>query len=229
MLSRKKRYLQVALNSSLTEARRIINSLPPSDRILVEAGTPLIKSYGAEAIRNLKTWWQEKLNEATQEPQENNAYIVADLKTMDRAVTEVDEAKIAGASAAVVLGVAPIETIDAFIKQCLSTSLDSMLDMMNVDEPYKILRKLKKLPTVVILHRSVDEETYNKDKTLPYQNIIKLKGTYDIFISVAGGDTSREVQRSVFNGADIVVVWKDFYKGALETGPLVENFLKDIR
>jgi 3-keto-L-gulonate-6-phosphate decarboxylase len=42
-LNPKKQYLQVALNSTLEEARKIINDLPISDRIIVEAGTPLIK------------------------------------------------------------------------------------------------------------------------------------------------------------------------------------------
>ena len=45
-LNPKKKYLQVALNSTLGEARKIINSLPVSDRIIIEAGTPLIKRYG---------------------------------------------------------------------------------------------------------------------------------------------------------------------------------------
>ena len=47
-LDPKKRYLQVALNSTLDEAYRIIHQLPVSDRIIIEAGTPLIKRYGEE-------------------------------------------------------------------------------------------------------------------------------------------------------------------------------------
>ena len=59
MLDRKKRYLQIALNSTLSEAYSIIDSLPPSERILIEAGTPLIKRYGIEAISSLYGWWQK--------------------------------------------------------------------------------------------------------------------------------------------------------------------------
>ena len=47
MLDRKKHYLQVALNSTPSDARDIISRLPLSDRIVIEAGTPLIKEYGA--------------------------------------------------------------------------------------------------------------------------------------------------------------------------------------
>jgi len=75
MLDRRKKYLQIALNSTLQEAAGIIRTLPQSDRILLEAGTPLIKHYGIEAIRFIKN----------SRPQN---YVVADLKTMDRGATE---------------------------------------------------------------------------------------------------------------------------------------------
>jgi 3-keto-L-gulonate-6-phosphate decarboxylase len=53
ILSSKKKYLQVALNSTLEDARRIISLLPTSDRIIVEAGTPFIKQYGMEGVRRV--------------------------------------------------------------------------------------------------------------------------------------------------------------------------------
>ena len=98
-LDRRKKYLQVALNSTLSEAAGIIRTLPQSDRILLEAGTPLIKHYGIDAIRFLKNSRPE-------------AYVVADLKTMDRGETEVELAHIAGASGAIALGQAPIVIIE---------------------------------------------------------------------------------------------------------------------
>src|SRR3990172_2197205 len=98
-LDRRKKYLQVALNSTLSEAAEIIRTLPQSDRILLEAGTPLIKHYGIDAIRFLKNSRPE-------------AYVVADLKTMDRGETEVELAHIAGASGAIALGQAPIVIIE---------------------------------------------------------------------------------------------------------------------
>lgn len=52
-LSKKNRYLQIAMNSTLSEAGSIIGGLPASDRIIIEAGTPLIKRYGMRAIREL--------------------------------------------------------------------------------------------------------------------------------------------------------------------------------
>ncbi|MCL4338355.1 orotidine 5'-phosphate decarboxylase [Patescibacteria group bacterium] len=224
MLDRKKRYLQIALNSTLNDAYNIIQSLPASDRIIIEAGTPLIKRYGMEAIASLYRWWGERLEGLDVSP-----YIVADLKTMDRAETEVNIAKNAGASAAVSLGWAPVETINSFIESCKREGLDSMLDMMNVEESVKVLRKLKKLPDVVLLHRGVDEEKFNRDKPIPYIQINKIHASYNLLLSIAGGDTIREVQRAVFNDADIVVVWKEFYQSTADTSQLAEEFLKAIK
>jgi len=224
MLSKKKNYLQIALNSTMDEAYNIIRSLPPNERILIEAGTPLVKHFGMTAIGNIRSWWQSRLGGTNIFP-----YVVADLKTMDRGETEVRLAKEAGASAVISLGQAPIETINAFIDSCIKYGVDSMVDMMNVEAPFKVLRKFKKLPNVVLLHRGVDEETFNKDKPIPYLQINKIRASYDVLISIAGGDTIREVQRAIFNDANIVVVWKEFYSASGTTGKLAEEFLKEIK
>jgi 2-phosphoglycerate kinase len=48
-------------------------------------------------------------------------------------------------------------------------------------------------------------------------------------VAIAGGDTLREVQRSIFNDADIVVIWKSVFQKTDETVALVEGFLKEIK
>lgn len=260
-LNPKKSYLQVALNSTLEDARRIIFSLPRNERILVEAGTPLIKRYGESGIRQIYSWyaqhlagdtftevnvsdqissWSDVLDAVrviTQTTQKSphkvlpyiKPYIVADLKTMDRAETEVAMAARAGASAAIALGIAPIETLNTFIDSCEAHGLDAMIDMMNVEYPLAILQKLRKIPPIVIIHRGVDEEALNKEKQIPLHEIRRIKGMYDIMISIAGGDTIREVQRAVFNDADIVVIWKSVYSSSDETVTLVDGFLKQLK
>lgn len=266
-LDHRKRYLQIALNSTLDEAYNIINALPVSDRIIIEAGTPLIKKYGEAGIKQIHQWYEQhlagpglnfrlpasstnsllslispavaalagqfkKTGQADYKKESKGAifpYIVADLKTMDRGGTEVAMAARAGASAAVALGAAPIETLDFFIRECEQNNLDPMIDMMNVEFPLNVLRALKKIPPVVILHRGVDEEQFNRQKQIPLHEIRRVKGNYDIMISIAGGDTLREVQRSIFNDADIVVVWKSVYQKTSETAGLVEGFLKEIK
>lgn len=288
MLNPKKKYLQIALNSTLAEARQIIFSLPASDRILIEAGTPLIKRYGEEGIAKIRHWYAQRIGvlaqpavrvqaqrshqaqlgqqiglislfkeiaeamekqkkgfpvqspilqkkseptvpQAEEVPASFDPYIVADLKCMDRGAAEVEIAKNGGADAAVALGHAPTETLDAFIENCEKAGLDSMIDMMNVDFPLTTLRQLKKVPHVVILHRGVDEEEYNKEKEIPFYEIARIKSNYDILIAVAGGDTYKDVQSAVFNDADIVVVWKNFYSASDKTAEIAGEFLKEIR
>jgi bifunctional enzyme Fae/Hps len=215
MLNKRSRYLQIALNNDLGEARSIIRQIPKSDRILMEAGTPLIKSYGMAGIREIVNAWQ--------------GYVVADLKTMDRGNTEAMLAHDAGASGAIAAGQAPIETLNVFIKTCADLGIDSMVDMMNVAQPIQVLRKIAKMPNVVILHRGVDEETFNKDKPIPFIQINKVKSSYDVMISIGGGDTIREVERATFNGADIVLVWKEFYQATSQTAQLANDFLAAIK
>lgn len=76
MLEKRKRYLQIALNGTIEDARLIAASLPRSNNILIEAGTPLIKEFGAQAISAIRELAP-------------NAYIVADIKCADLADREV--------------------------------------------------------------------------------------------------------------------------------------------
>jgi bifunctional enzyme Fae/Hps len=216
ILNKRQKYLQVALNSTISDAMRVVHSLPMNERVIIEAGTPFIKRYGLQGIRDIRSMWAARWWGQSSVP-----YIVADLKTMDRGNTEVVMAKEAGASAAVALGQAPLETLNSFIESCTRLGIDSMVDMMNIEAPVKVLRRLKKLPDVVILHRGVDEEDFNRDKPVPFIQINKIRSSYDVMISIAGGDTIREVKRAIFNDADIVVVWRDL--------SLVAEFLKEIK
>jgi len=59
---------------------------------------------------------------------------------------------------------------------------------------------------------------------LGYYNIIII-----VLIAIAGGDTIREVQRAVFNDANIVIVWKEFYQRSAQTSQIAEEFLREIR
>lgn len=262
-LNPKKHYLQIALNGSLEDARDIIFSLPKNSRIIVEAGTPLIKRYGEQGIKQIRQWYEQHLYgyslgsgietqdqvilnssilnllfNANQTQAKKSSighnevfpYVVADLKTMDRGDTEVEIAYRGGASAAIALGTAPIETLNNFIAKCDEFGMDAMIDMMNIEFPLSVLRSLKKVPTVVIIHRGVDEEKFNKEKQIPLHEIRRIKGNYNnIMISIAGGDTLREVQRSIFNDADIVVIWKSVYQKTTETIALINGFLKEIK
>ncbi|MFH1107543.1 MAG: orotidine 5'-phosphate decarboxylase / HUMPS family protein [Candidatus Micrarchaeota archaeon] len=190
-LKHKTRYLQIAFNDDLASAYRIIPLLPRSDRILVEAGTPFVKRYGSAGIRAISSLWEGK--------------IVADLKTMDGAEDEVRLAASAGATAATVLGAAAPETLNLFIGSCETVGMDSMIDMIGVEEPLAVLRKLRRPPKVIVLHRGRDEET-TRGKAIKYKHISKIRSKFDVLISAAGGVDLHEARSAIFNGSDIVVV-----------------------
>ena len=160
MLEHKKRYLQIAFNYDIDQVKRILPTIPLNDRILIEAGTPFIKKEGVKGIEEIAKIWHGR--------------IVADLKTADGAVDEVGSVHWAGASAATVLGSVPVETINLFIKRCAELNMDSMIDMIGVDEPLKVLLKLKQPPNVVVLHKGRDEET-TRGKVIKYKHINKIR------------------------------------------------------
>lgn len=218
MLDSRKKYLQIAFNRSLEEVRNMIAALPSSGDILIEAGTPFVKWYGKEGIHFLYQWWSQKIGRP--------GYIVADLKCMDRGSREVRAAADAGASAATCLGLAPTETINAFIRECKDAGIDAMVDMMNISFPFEVLQKLHPLPAVVVLHRGADENEAKSKKPILYDQIHRIKGTYgNVLISVAGGESPRDVVRTFFNDADIAVVWRAFYSAPEDTAKIAREFL----
>jgi bifunctional enzyme Fae/Hps len=191
-LERNKRYLQIAFNGSLDSALAIIPHLPRDERILVEAGTPLVKEFGANAISEIKGAW--------------GGYVVADIKSADGGAIEAAMAAQAGANGVTVLGSAPIETVERFIVACESLGVDSMVDMLGVADPLGVLRPLvRHAPSVVILHRGRDEES-TRGKVIGYRHVKRVKSKFDVLISAAGGVDLKEAQTASFNGANIVVV-----------------------
>jgi len=190
-LKNKYRYLQLAFNHDSALVSRLLPRIPRDERILIEAGTPYIKREGERAVRVVRSMWP--------------GYVVADIKTADGAAEEVAEVARAGANGATVLGAAPKETIDLFIECCHGYGIDSFIDMIGVDDPLKVLMKLKKPPKVVVLHRGRDEES-TRSKVIKYVNIKRARSKFDVLISAAGGIDLREAQSASFNGANIVTV-----------------------
>ena len=217
MLDRKKKYLQISVNSDMENARLIIKNLPVDERIIIEAGTPFLKRYGIEGLRFLRSIW--------------NGYIVADWKTIDRGATETSLTLEGNANAIIIMASAPKETIETAIENAKKNNLDVFLDFMNTENPSYILSQLKLLPDVALIHRGVDEtEKSFRDKPLPFYEINRIKGRFDVLVGIAGGDTIQEISSAIFNGADLVVVWKDFYLYDKDTTrKTVLEFLKEIR
>lgn len=131
--------------------------------------------------------------------------IVADMKVSDGAEQEVAMAQAAGATAITVMGSAPTETLNRFVNACRAAGIVSMIDLLGVEDPLHVLRRLSGQPDVMVLHRGRDEET-TRGKALEYRHVKRMLTKFSISISAAGGVDLREARSAIFNGANIVVV-----------------------
>ena len=164
--------------------------LPKSDRIILEVGTPLLKRYGTQLIGELRDSVKD-------------AFIIADLKTLDVGKVEVDLAFEETADAVVAAGLASIQTLDKFVYEARRVGIYSFIDMMDVEDPLGKLQKLKALPDLVIMHRAIDTEADEK----PRWDLIKeLKELGVKIVAVAGGIRPGTTIDALKSGADIIIV-----------------------
>ena len=81
MLDNKTRYLQIAFNFNTRMVGSLLPRIPPSSRIMIEAGTPYLKREGMQGIRYIRRLWR--------------GLIVADIKIADGALDEVQMVRMA--------------------------------------------------------------------------------------------------------------------------------------
>ena len=215
-------YIQISLDiPDLGRNKKIISSLPRSDRIILELGTPLIKRYGTKVISELREIARD-------------LFFVADLKTLDVGKVEADLAYEETADAVVAAGLAPVETLNAFIHEAKRLGIYAAVDMLNVQDPVKKLRTLKEFPDIVVLHRGIDEET---GRTLGLELIQELRRTFEdkrFLIAVAGGIVPETAKEALEKGADILIVGryvtqsKDVERAVRELLKLTPEMRKDI-
>jgi len=183
--------IQIAFNYSFDDFKRVIAQIPPSDNIILEAGTPFVKREGIGVIRKMRRYWRGD--------------ICADIKIVDGALAEVTMAKQAGATSVTALGNSSAETLKIFVDTCKKVGIVSIVDMLGNSSPLKTLWKAHVVPDMVYLHRGRDEEN-SFGKIIQYKDIAKLKGKWDLETGAAGGIDEKELQSAIFNGADVVVV-----------------------
>lgn len=215
-------YLQISLDiPDLEKTKKVIAQIPRSDRIILEAGTPLIKRYGTKVISDLREVAKD-------------IFIIADLKTLDVGKVEVDIAYEETADGVIAAGLAPKETLDAFIYEARRLGIYAAIDMLNVENPIDKLKSLKELPDIVIIHRGIDQET---GKTIGLELIQELKKTFEgkkFLVAVAGGIIPETAKEALEKGADIIIVGryitqsKDVERAVREFLELTPEMREDI-
>ncbi|MCL5949933.1 MAG: bifunctional 5,6,7,8-tetrahydromethanopterin hydro-lyase/3-hexulose-6-phosphate synthase [Candidatus Bathyarchaeota archaeon] len=187
-------YLQIALDApSLEGAKKVIEALPGSDRIILEVGTPFIKRYGTRGINELRQIAKDK-------------FIIADLKTLDVGKVEVDIAYEDTADAVVAAGLAPPETLDATVQECRRLGIYAVIDMLNVEDVLGKLKSIKEFPDIVILHRGIDQESGRSCGLERIKLIRQAFPNKKFLIAVAGGIVPETAKEALELGADILIV-----------------------
>ncbi len=216
-------YLQVAMDLvDMRQVERVLTSVPQNDHVIFEAGTPLIKQFGLSVIGEIR-----KIRP--------NCFIVADLKTLDTGNLEARMVSNAGGDAAVVSGLAPIETIAAFIKEAKKCGIYAIIDMLNVEEPAKLIEKLGEMggkalfPQYVEMHRAIDKEASGE---YSWGDILKIKEVGQkygakILVATAGGIRQPVVKKAIAAGADIVVVGRAI-TASKDIKNAAESFLAEL-
>lgn len=192
--------LQVALDfANLSQALRLAEEAVAGGAQWLEAGTPLIKSEGLQAVRELKRRFPDHT-------------IVADMKTMDAGRAEVEMAAQAGASVVAVLGAASDATIAECVEAGQRYDARIMIDLAEVADPVGRALRAQELGAAIIgVHLPIDVQMRGE---MNLDTLRAVAAAVQIPVAAAGGLNSETAPQAVAAGASIVIVG-----GALTKAP----------
>jgi 3-hexulose-6-phosphate synthase/6-phospho-3-hexuloisomerase len=165
----------------------------------LEAGTPLIKSEGLQAVREIKARWP-------------SLTVVADMKTMDAGRAEVEYAAKAGAQVVGVLGAASDATIRECVEAARNFGAEIIVDMVQVEDVVSRALAVQEMgASYVGIHVAIDEQMQGKT---PWDALREVTKAVSIPVAVAGGINSESAPLALEAGASIVVVGGAISKAA---------------
>ena len=195
--------LQLALDFlDLERALRVADLAVGHGVDWIEAGTPLIKSEGLDAVRALRAKFPDRK-------------IVADMKTADAGRVEMEAAAKAGADFAIVLGAASESTIRESVEAGRQYGLGVGVDILGIAEPEPLLERLAEWGVAFIsVHCPIDVQMRGGRETSGFGMLARLAKITDIPLAAAGGLNSETAPRAAAAGASIVVVGGAIIKAA---------------
>ncbi|HSO71183.1 MAG TPA: 3-hexulose-6-phosphate synthase [Thermodesulfobacteriota bacterium] len=185
-------FLQLALDFvDISRALTVAELAVPAGVDWLEAGTPLIKSEGLNAVRELRRHF----------PQHT---IVADMKIMDAGRMEVEAAAKAGANLVDVLGAASDATIAECVPAGKNYGAKIVVDLISVADPVARAQQVEALGAdYITVHVAIDDQMIGRD---PFDLLRRVSHAVDIPVGVAGGLHSASAWQAVEAGARFVVV-----------------------
>ena len=200
----KKAVLQVALDLlELKRAVQIAQEAIDGGADWIEAGTPLIKSEGMQAIRTLRARFPDTT-------------LVADMKIADTGAIEVEMAAKAGADIVCILADADDSVIAEAVRAARLYGIKLMADLINVPDPVSRACTLESMGVDIIgAHVGIDQQMIGKSSI---DLLRSLNGQVHIPIAVAGGLDAATASDAVSLGADIVIVGGWIVRSADVTG-----------
>ncbi|MEM0027192.1 MAG: orotidine 5'-phosphate decarboxylase / HUMPS family protein [Ignisphaera sp.] len=191
----KRPLLQVALdlidlNAAIDVAIKSVNA----DVDIVEIGTPLVKSFGLHALREIRKIAREKI-------------VLADLKTVDAMALEFNPYANEGANAVTILGIVEDDIIKDAVELCRSLGVDLVVDLIYVQNPIdRAFRLASYGVNIVNLHIGVDVQRKRGLSAKQLLREVEEISQSDILVSVAGGIKHADIDTFIQSGAKIIVM-----------------------
>ena len=189
--------LQVALDLlELKRAIEIAEEALKGGADWIEVGTPLIKSEGMNAVREIKRRF--------------GVTTVADMKTIDTGAVEVEMAAKSGADIVIILALSDDSTIKEAIRAARKFGAKVMVDLINTPNPIERAKELEELGVDYInVHVGIDQQMIGMD---PLEILSKIVEVVEIPVATAGGLDAEKAAECVALGANIVIVGSNIVK-----------------
>jgi 3-hexulose-6-phosphate synthase len=184
--------LQLALDLvDIPEAIEIVKEVEEYIDI-VEIGTPIVKIWGLEAVKQMKEAFP-------------NLRVLADLKTMDAAAYEVMKASEAGADIVTVLAAAEDLTIKGAVEEAKKQGKQVLVDMIAVKNLEERAKEIDAMGVdYICVHTGYDLQAVGKNS---FEDLKKIKAVVkNAKTAIAGGIKLETLPEAIKAQPDLVIV-----------------------
>ncbi|MEE6133112.1 3-hexulose-6-phosphate synthase [Priestia aryabhattai] len=184
--------LQLALDLvNIPEAKEVIKEV--QDHIdIVEIGTPVVINEGLRAVKEVKEAFP-------------NLKVLADLKIMDAAGYEVQQASKAGADIVTILGVAEDMSIKGAVEEAKKQNKKILVDMIGIKDIKSRAQELDELGVdYICVHTGYDLQAVGQNS---FEDLVTIKSVVkNAKTAIAGGIKLETLPEVVKVQPDLVIV-----------------------